>query len=158
MTVRIEVTDGVGIVTLDDPERRNALNQDMVRRITDAFDEFELAGSGVAAVVVTGTPPAFCAGADLGHLGANADDDGQGVRMIYEGFLRVARSPLPTIAAVNGAAVGAASTWRWPATCASRRGGPSSSRGSSSSASIPAAATRGCSSGRSATKPPPRWC
>jgi len=107
MTVRIEVTDGVGIVTLDDPERRNALNQDMVRRITDAFDEFELAGSGVAVVIVTGAPPAFCAGADLGHLGASADDDGQGVRMIYEGFLRVARSPLPTIAAVNGAAVGA---------------------------------------------------
>src|SRR3954470_4083843 len=107
MTVRIEVTDGVGIVTLDDPERRNALNQDMVRRITDAFDEFELAGFGVAAVVVTGTPPAFCAGADLGHLGASADDDGKAVRMIYEGFLRVARSPLPTIAAVNGAAVGA---------------------------------------------------
>ena len=98
MTVRIEVTDGVGIVTLDDPERRNALNQDMVRRITDAFDEFELAGSGVAVVIVTGAPPAFCAGADLGHLGASADDDGQGVRMIYEGFLRVARSPLPTSA------------------------------------------------------------
>ena len=33
MTVRIEVTDGVGIVTLDDPERRNALTQDLVRRI-----------------------------------------------------------------------------------------------------------------------------
>jgi enoyl-CoA hydratase len=59
----------------------------------------------VGAVVVTGAPPAFCAGADLSHLGSTPS--GGGMRTIYEGFLRVARSPLPTVAAVNGAAVGA---------------------------------------------------
>jgi enoyl-CoA hydratase len=58
----------------------------------------------VGAVVVTGAPPAFCAGADLSSLG---NTSGAGVRSIYDGFLRVARSPLPTVAAVNGAAVGA---------------------------------------------------
>src|SRR4029077_8614069 len=62
------------------------------------------ADEGIGAVVVTGTPPAFCAGANLGNLGSTG---GPGLRSIYEGFLRVARSPLPTIAAVNGAAVGA---------------------------------------------------
>src|SRR4029077_12204674 len=62
------------------------------------------ADEGIGAVVVTGTPPAFCAGANLGNLGSTG---GPGLRGIYEGFLRVARSPLPTIAAVNGAAVGA---------------------------------------------------
>ncbi len=56
-------------------------------------------------MVVTGAPPAFCAGADLSHLGSSPSETG--LRGIYEGFLRVGRSPLPTIAAVNGAAVGA---------------------------------------------------
>ena len=60
------------------------------------------------AVVVTGDGAAFCAGADLSHLSSSADGGAEsGLRSIYEGFLRVGRSPLPTIAAVNGAAVGA---------------------------------------------------
>ena len=95
--------DGVAVVTLDQPERRNALSLDLVNALVAAFDGLEGDG-GVGAVVVTGAPPAFCAGADLGRLGQS---QGDGLRAIYEGFLRVARSPLPTVAAVNGAAVGA---------------------------------------------------
>jgi enoyl-CoA hydratase len=98
-----EVVDGVAIVTLNDPERRNALNLEMVDEIVETFDRLE-ADTNVGAVVVTGTPPAFCAGADLGHLGGSQKT---GLRSVYEGFLRVGRSPLPTLAAVNGAAVGA---------------------------------------------------
>jgi enoyl-CoA hydratase len=101
--VRCEVADGVAIVTLDDPERRNALNLDMVDEIVATFDKLE-ADDGVGAVIVTGAPPAFCAGADLSHLGGSQRE---GLRSVYEGFLRVGRSPLPTLAAVNGAAVGA---------------------------------------------------
>jgi len=101
--VHVEVADRVAVVTLDDPERRNALDNEIVDEVVDAFDTLETGGA-VGAVVVTGAPPAFCAGADLAHLGASRRD---GLRHIYEGFLRVARSPLPTIAAVNGAAVGA---------------------------------------------------
>lgn len=101
--VRVEVADRVAVVTLDDPERRNALDNEIVDQMVDAFDTLE-ADADVGAVVVTGAPPAFCAGADLAHLGASRRE---GLRHIYEGFLRVARSPLPTIAAVNGAAVGA---------------------------------------------------
>jgi enoyl-CoA hydratase len=101
--VRSEVTGGVAVVTLDDPDRRNALNLEMVDEITATFDGLE-ADPTVGAVVVTGTPPAFCAGADLSHLGGSQRD---GLRSVYEGFLRVGRSTLPTIAAVNGAAVGA---------------------------------------------------
>ena len=101
--VRCEVTDRVAVVTLDDPDRRNALNLAMVEEIEATFDQIE-AGDAVGAVVVTGAPPAFCAGADLSHLGSSERD---GLLRIYEGFLRVGRSPLPTIAAVNGAAVGA---------------------------------------------------
>ena len=75
----------------------------MVAGIIDAMDRIE-ADSAVGALVITGTAPAFCAGANLGNL-AEATKESLGT--IYEGFLRVARSPLPTIAAVNGAAVGA---------------------------------------------------
>jgi enoyl-CoA hydratase len=101
--VRTEVSDGVGTLTLNDPQRRNALNAAMVDDIVAAIDRFE-ADPAVGAVVVTGAPPAFCAGADLGNL-ATADEARLGV--IYDGFLRVARCRLPTVAAVNGAAVGA---------------------------------------------------
>jgi enoyl-CoA hydratase len=79
----------------------------MVGEIVSAMDALEGDGS-VGALVVTGAPPAFCAGADLSHLGqAGRGSEGGGLRSVYEGFQRVQRSPLPTLAAVNGAAVGA---------------------------------------------------
>src|SRR4249919_3896354 len=102
--VHVDIADGVATMTLDDPDRRNALTLPMVDEIVAAMDAIEK-DEGVGAIVVTGAPPAFCAGADLGNLVDTGD--GPGFRAIYEGFLRVARSPLPTIAAVNGAAVGA---------------------------------------------------
>ncbi len=105
--VRTEVDGGVGLVTLDDPNRRNALSLEMVDEIVAAFDSLE-ADASIGAVIVTGAPPAFCAGADLSHLGqAGQESHGGGLRSVYEGFLRVQRSTLPTVAAVNGPAVGA---------------------------------------------------
>jgi enoyl-CoA hydratase len=101
--IEVAVADRVATVTLADPERRNALSLPMVEELEAAFDELE-SDDGVGAVVVTGAPPAFCAGADLSHLGSSQRE---GLRRIYEGFLRVGRCPLPTLAAVNGAAVGA---------------------------------------------------
>src|SRR5258706_11012673 len=101
--VLVDVADGVATLTLNNPTERNSLTLPMVDEIVAAMDAAE-ADSSVGAVVVTGAPPAFCAGANLGNLGSTA---GPGLRTIYEGFLRVARSPLPTLAAVNGAAVGA---------------------------------------------------
>jgi enoyl-CoA hydratase len=101
--VNVEVDDGVALLTLNDPDRRNALNLPMVDEIVEAMDDIE-ADAAIGAIVVTGAPPAFCAGADLSHLGGSQRD---GLRSVYEGFMRIARSTLPTIAAVNGAAVGA---------------------------------------------------
>ena len=97
-------TEGVALVTINDPDRRNALTPVIIEQLIAAFDRLE-SDSTVGAVVLTGAAPAFCAGADLSHLGASPSE--VGLRGIYEGFLRVGRSPLPTIAAVNGAAVGA---------------------------------------------------
>jgi enoyl-CoA hydratase len=101
--VEVDADRGVALVELHQPERRNSLTLPMVEDLCATFDHLEAAAE-VRAVVVTGAPPAFCAGADLGQLG---DSRETGLRSIYEGFLRVARSPLPTIAAVNGPAVGA---------------------------------------------------
>ncbi len=102
-SVLVDIVDGVATVTLNEPDKRNAISRAMVDGIGAAFDALE-ADERVGAVVVTGAPPAFCAGADLSHLGASREE---GLRHIYEGFLRLSRCPLPTLAAVNGAAVGA---------------------------------------------------
>lgn len=101
--IRTERDGRVAIVTLDDPERRNALSMDLCAELATTMDRLE-GDETVGAVVVTGAAPAFCAGADLTQLGESRRE---GLLSIYEGFLRVANSPLPTIAAVNGAAVGA---------------------------------------------------
>ena len=101
--VLVTVTDGVATLTLNNPEERNTLTAPMVEEITAAMDRIE-GDPAIGALVVTGAAPAFCAGANLGNL---ATASGQSLGTIYEGFLRIARSPLPTIAAVNGAAVGA---------------------------------------------------
>jgi enoyl-CoA hydratase len=101
--VLTDIADRVGTLTLNNPDERNTLTAPMVAEILAAMDDFE-ADETVGALVVTGTPPAFCAGANLGNL---AEASGDSLGTIYEGFLRIARSPLPTLAAVNGAAVGA---------------------------------------------------
>ncbi len=98
-----EVSDGIATLTLNNPQERNSMTADMVSEIVAAMNAAE-SDPDVRVVIVTGTPPAFCAGANLGNL---AEATRESLLGIYEGFLRVARSPLPTIAAVNGAAVGA---------------------------------------------------
>ena len=101
--VIVSVTDKVATLTLNNPGERNTLTAPMVADITAAMDEIE-GNPEIGALVVTGAAPAFCAGANLGNLQTAT---GESLGNIYEGFLRIARSPLPTIAAVNGAAVGA---------------------------------------------------
>ena len=91
--VRTEVSDGVGTLTLNDPQRRNALNAAMVDEIVAAIDRFE-ADPAVGAVVVTG-----CAAGVLRRRRPRRTwrpPTRRGLGAIYEGFLRVARCPLPT--------------------------------------------------------------
>ena len=99
----LERSEGVATLTLNNPAERNTMTAELVSDIKQAMDEIE-ADKTVGAIIVTGVAPAFCAGANLGNL---AEADGESLTKIYEGFLRIARTPLPTIAAVNGAAVGA---------------------------------------------------
>lgn len=101
--VLTHVTDRVALITVNDPDRRNAVTAEISAALRAAVDAAE-ANPDVHAVVITGAGKAFCAGADLTALGEAAED---GLRVIYDGFLAVADCTLPTIAAVNGAAVGA---------------------------------------------------
>ena len=101
--VLLDKSDGVATITLNNPGERNTLTAPMVAEIIAAMDDIE-ADESMGAVVVTGAAPAFCAGANLGNL---AEATGDSLKNIYAGFLRIAYSPLPTLAAVNGAAVGA---------------------------------------------------
>lgn len=107
-TVKVERHDRVAVLTVSDPARRNALSSSLSTALTEAVAECEADGE-VGAIVITGEPPAFCAGADLSLLGSGSTEAEResGLRTIYSGFIAVAEATLPTIAAVNGPAVGA---------------------------------------------------
>lgn len=102
-TVLYSVADRVALITVNDPDRRNAVTDEMSAGLRAAVQRAET-DPEVHAVVVTGAGKAFCAGADLSALGAAAEE---GLLRIYDGFLAVGNCTLPTIAAVNGPAVGA---------------------------------------------------
>ncbi|HET7073347.1 MAG TPA: enoyl-CoA hydratase [Mycobacterium sp.] len=105
--VLFSVDNRVALITVNDPGRRNALTDEMSRCLRDAVEHAE-ADPDVHAVVITGAGKAFCAGADLSALGAAGGEAAEsGLQRLYDGFMAVGACRLPTIAAVNGAAVGA---------------------------------------------------
>lgn len=104
--VRVEVADGVATITLNRPAARNALSREVLRTlppVVRACDQRD----DVAAIVLTGADPAFCAGLDLKELGAGElSDEVAPVEMEHErrrGPLPV--TSVPVIGAVNGVAV-----------------------------------------------------
>ena len=102
------LADGVATVTLNRPDKRNALSIELRTRLADEFDRLG-ADEEVAVVVVTGTGTAFCAGMDRSQFGG----DEAHKKLLYETSARVfeslVRLPRPTIAAVNGPALGGGS-------------------------------------------------
>lgn len=109
--VRLEARDGgVRLITLTDPDRRNAMGMEMGAQLRAATAEVA-ADPGSRVVVVTGAGSAFCAGADLPELFGDASRPAtqthDALERYYRAFLDVLELPLPTIAAVAGPAVGA---------------------------------------------------
>lgn len=105
--------DGIAVVTLDDPDRRNAMTVEMGEAIQSAFEGLAADGD-LRVAVLTGTPPAFSAGGDLAMLEELSRrtreeqfDATAHMRAFYERFLTVRTLPVPVVAAVNGHAVGA---------------------------------------------------
>lgn len=104
--ITVETEAKVALITLNDPKRRNVISADLSQALADTVDALE-ADEDVHAIVITGAPPAFCAGGVLDDLEAAMHGNTDALTQIYAGFLKVAACSLPTVAAVNGPAVGA---------------------------------------------------
>jgi enoyl-CoA hydratase len=101
-----ELRGGVVVLSLNDAPRRNVLSGALCAALSRAVAD-AAADPRARAMVITGAPPAFCAGADLDDLAAAAQGRTEPLSAVYKSFMDVAMSPLPTLAAVNGPAVGA---------------------------------------------------
>ncbi|WP_202977787.1 enoyl-CoA hydratase/isomerase family protein [Nocardioides daphniae] len=103
-------SDGVVLLTLDNPDQRNAMSDEMTASWVRAVDQ--LAGDrSVRAVVVTGEGSAFTSGGQLDWLASEPDASVDALRdrmlPFYRAWLSIRRLEVPTIAAVNGPAIGA---------------------------------------------------
>lgn len=106
-TIQVDETGGIHTIIFNRPERRNALNPEMIREITEALDVSEHCACG--AILLTGAGGAFCSGMDLDHLRTHPNQRPEEQRADLESFMwlmrRLHESAKPTIAAVNGPAL-----------------------------------------------------
>jgi 2-(1,2-epoxy-1,2-dihydrophenyl)acetyl-CoA isomerase len=103
--IELEVTDGIARVTLNAPEKLNALDEAALRELDAAYVAAEEAG--VRALILRGTGRAFCAGRDIAGVDPATDD----VSAYLDGLVapllkRIAAFPAPTFAAAQGASLG----------------------------------------------------
>ena len=106
-TLKIEQPKpGLALITLNRPEVRNAFNTQMGRDIRDVFVPLRYTPEDLRCVIVTGSgDKAFCAGGDLKERQGMSDETWRLQHAIFEeGFHAILDCPVPTIAAVNGAA------------------------------------------------------
>ena len=109
--VRLDFSpEGLAVVTLDRPDRRNAIDEALIERLSDIFADLA-EQDGVRALMLRGEGPAFCAGADLAWMARagerdEADNlaDAQSLALMLR---NLAELPIPTLALVQGAAIGA---------------------------------------------------
>ncbi len=109
--IQVETRGSVVLLTLNRPESLNALTVTMGSELKSAISEAQ--NTGARAIVLTGAGRAFCAGGDLREMQKMAQQDGrveaffdEPLRLLNECILLIRQTPLPIIAAVNGAASG----------------------------------------------------
>ena len=105
--LRLDLADGLATITINRPDKLNALNADVFRELAAAITRIET-DDAVRGVLVTGAgPKAFVAGADIGELSAQGPIDGKArAQLGQEVFRRLERCGKPVVAAVNGFALG----------------------------------------------------
>jgi len=109
MTAEIVLTqeDGIRIIRMNRPNKKNALTQPMYAEMTRALREAE-ASDAIRCLVLTGGPGAFCAGSDISDFQKRAEG---GLKPITVDFLHaLVRNPKPLLAAVDGLAIGIGTT------------------------------------------------
>src|SRR5438132_628604 len=98
----------VARITLNRPEKRNALNDALIAGLTSAFDHARDDGA-IRAIVITGAGSDFCSGADLASLqkisGASVADNVDDARSLMELFIHIHKVTVPVVAAVRGRAL-----------------------------------------------------
>ena len=106
-TLQLSSESNVALITLNRPEKRNAVSFALVSELLSALDDIERSSAHV--VIITGAGKAFCAGMDLDELksllGKTHDENLKDSARMAQLFRRIYEFPLPTIAAVNGAAI-----------------------------------------------------
>lgn len=98
--ITLSVSDGVGLIELNRPDQRNALNVALCRKLAAAVPA--ALDDGARTIVITGAGTSFCAGADFGEVYTDGFRDA-----LYAALHAVDDAPVPVIAAVNGPAIGA---------------------------------------------------
>lgn len=103
--VHNSVLDGIATVTMNRPQKRNALSIELIEALEQAIESIERDDS-VRVLILSGEGEAFCAGMDLQGVMADADGMRRMLRGLSRVLRRIRRLPMPTIAKVQGAAVG----------------------------------------------------
>jgi enoyl-CoA hydratase len=102
--------DGVAVLTLDNPDQRNAMSDAMTESWLAAVNQLD-GDRDVRAVVVTGEGSAFCSGGNTSWIASEPDAGVDALRdrmmPFYRAWLSIRRLEVPTIAAINGPAIGA---------------------------------------------------
>ncbi|WP_448581405.1 enoyl-CoA hydratase/isomerase family protein [Thermaurantiacus sp.] len=107
--VRLAITEGVAVLALDRPAKKNAIDQAMWEAIPEAVATAVAAPSVGVLLFTSSVPGIFCAGADIGEFAARASDEGWWAanrRAIRAAQKALVEAPLPTIAVVDGDCVG----------------------------------------------------
>jgi enoyl-CoA hydratase len=106
-TLATELTDNIYIITINRPDKLNALNTTVIRELGEAVDEIYLNPLIRAAIITGSGSRAFAAGADIrGFEGLSMEEGMNLARQGLEVFFRIENAPKPIIAAVNGFALG----------------------------------------------------
>lgn len=105
MTVQLTVASSVGEVVLNRPDKLNALDDEMVSRLSSCLDQAEAAN--VRALLIRGEGRGFCAGRDLATADPAHEDATAILETVFNPLIRrIANFPAPTFAAVHGACLG----------------------------------------------------
>ena len=113
--IKVEVTDGVAVITLNDPGTMNAAGLDLAGELSHAFSNIAAGNVTARAIVLTGEGRGFCSGANLAGGSASGreldvdgkPDAGRALETVYNPLVSQMRDcPLPIVTAVNGAAAG----------------------------------------------------